>query len=180
MSIYKINKKSIIKNLGFSFFIIIAFIITYIYFVYITKESDFIWLLSLILLGQLIPVILLLTDYFVNSTKEEIIVHGEYIEIKEKNHRKTIQKQEIEGLTIYASPSWYRNSTVKFFPFEAFHFVEIKLKNDNSIYITSLSDHNLYKNIQKEKLFKGLLYFYKGGITRQGNAINTIFWKKLD
>ena len=140
------------KNLSFSIFVIVAFTLTYFYFEYIKGESIALWIILLIVLGQLIPVIILLIDYYVNSTGDEILVRNEHMEVKKGSDVVIINKEEIQKSTIYAAPSWNRNSTVQFFPFEPFHFVEIKLKTGKTVYITSLSDHNLYKNIQNYQL----------------------------
>jgi len=172
---YKINKKSIIKNLSFSFFLIIVGLVYQLLSDYFKNFID-VSVIWTIILGLLLVVILLVLDYVFNSTKGEININSQQIIIKKDQEKKIITKEQIDKV----SPSWNRKSTMQFLPFEPFHFVEIKLKEGDTIYITSLSDDNLYENIRKESLFKGIVYLYKKGLSGNGSLINSIFWKRLN
>ena len=177
---YKINNKSIYNNLSFSFFSILFGIICHLLVLMnIVNFIDLtsIWLFILLLI-ILVP--LLLLDYLINTTKGEIQIASDRLLIKDRGNEKQFRKEEIKKVTIYAAPSWNRKSTMRLLPFEDFHYVAINLKDKDTIYITSLSDHNLYTNIKKEELFTGLIYLHKKGLTGNGSTINSIFWNKLD
>ena len=127
-------------------------------------------------LFYLIPmfiVVILLWDYYFHTKGQKVFFSDEDIVVKIVKGEKKYEKSNIEKVTIYAAPSFRRNSTFRLLPFEVFHFVEIKMNRGKGvIYITSLSDSELYYSIQQQSILKGKIYYKKG-------LFNSIFWSRL-
>lgn len=175
---YTIKSKEILKNLSFTFFLLVFGLICFYY--NFLNSTVFDIRIIIVIIGILVMLtVLLLLDYLKNSTKGTIKIGDSEIEVIHSNGSTLIYRKNIISVTLYGAPSVNRKSDFRLLPFEAFHYVEVKCLNHPNILITSLSDYRLYENIAKEKIFKGFLEFNKGGLTGRGSIINSIWWNKL-
>lgn len=179
MNKFKINIKSIYKNLSFGIFLIIFVLVVGIVpnFYNISFSYSFIIIVVSILVSL---VIILFFDYRINSTKNEVEIFDDKILVKSKGVIiEEVSKQRIKKVIIHASPSIRRKSSFFLFPFEMFHFVKILKDDETSIYISSLSDIKLYEKINGMPIFKNNLVLKKNGLTGNGSFINSIFLDKM-
>ncbi len=178
LTYYRINIKSVCKNLGFSFFIILAFISIVLY-AYVNQVEVNVTLMSIFFLSPVLIACFLLIDYYVNANNE-VRLFDERIEIiNNKKEKVVFNKEEIVGLKIYICPSMNRKSSFQLMPFEQFHFIELIFINNTKFYISSLSDENLYNTIQKNKIFKNKINIVNRGIFDLGYLINSIYFLKI-
>lgn len=177
--IYKINKENIIKNIADSFFIILFGIICQIISYYYNGFIDIIFILVIILILLLI-VVFLLIDYSLFSTKQIITINDKGIEVANNDKIiNQIDKTVIKKVIIFGAPSIHRNSTFRLLPFENFHYVKIIINDNESIYISSLSDYYLHLSIREHIIFKDKVIFMNNGFTKNGMFINSIWWNNL-
>jgi len=64
-------------------------------------------------------------------------------------------------------------------PFEAFHFAKFDMSNGLVLYITSLSDSDLYNSLTELDALKNVVKFSQNGPLNRGALINSIWWSKL-
>ena len=174
MNRYRINIKSVYKNLEFSLFIIVAFFGVYFFLERVVGKEVNIFLLMLFFFSPLLVVVYLFVDYFLNSTKKEIRVFDDYIEVhSNSSNKEVIHREDLKEVYFYVSPSVYKQSSFQLLPFEGFHFLRITYGNDKKLYITSLSDWELFKNTKEYPIFKGKVK------VKNSSIINSIFWNSI-
>lgn len=163
---YKVKGNIIFKHLSFTIFLIFVLIFAFIYDAFISDLMGGLDIYIIFISIQVLIVLLLLLDYKVNSTRGEVIIKDDVI----KTNDFFINKEDVLSIEIYGAPSVYRKSSFKLLPFECFHYVKI-VSNKKAIYISSLSDFNLYQNILKEKIFKGKIICNKKGLSNRGSLL---------
>jgi len=171
---YRRNKKAILKCLEFSFSLLTLPIVCY----FINRNYGTFVDMRMIFVLTMVPVflsILLLIDYYFNETKGTIILRTDNIEILNNTEHRILDGELISQAVVYGTPSVYRKSFFRVLPMEAFHYVDISLKNGESIFITSLSDFELYWKLLDEPILKGKLFLFKGGWLKKGELINSIW-----
>lgn len=179
MGSYKINKKDIFKNLIYPVFLIILVIVFSIYCYNYSEFNSGNNLVIILISIQLILTAFLFIDYLTKSTKDIIHIDKDLIVVEKDGFEERINKASVVKAVIYAVPSINRDSNFRIFPFESFHYVHIQIEGSNDIYITSLSKYDLYKSLKKEPIFTDKLYFDKGGLFRNGSALNSIWFNNL-
>ncbi len=168
----KISTRFIYKNLGFTFFYIIVNLIL-LYYYDIGNNLKILIIHSTIVGTPLILALFCFFDYLRFETNRLIIIEDEMLYIEKKGVKRQIYSDQIKEVKLCAAPVFYRNSTFRLLPFEVFHYAEVKVKNQPSVYLTSLSDTELFHMIQEEPLFKGKITYKK-------SLFNSIMWNGLD
>ncbi len=84
MTVYKINKWAVFKNLGFTITIILFFI-GYTIFNNFSEQSNDLTFFTILVLGSTLISISIVIDYFYFSTKGTIIINNDNVIIKRKN-----------------------------------------------------------------------------------------------
>ncbi|MDG3581266.1 hypothetical protein [Galbibacter pacificus] len=135
--VYKINKKAVLKNLDYIIFITIVYAVIVLYY----EDYKVAYTINAFTLFYLIPlivVIFLFWDYYFHTKGQKVFFSDENIVVKTAKVDKKYEKSDVEKVTLYAAPSFRRNSTFRLLPFEAFHFVEIKMNSSKGGYIYNI------------------------------------------
>lgn len=158
---YKITFKNQFKTLEFLIYGSVLFC-GLVYFLYQTE--GFSWdLLNFFFIYYLIlfiPTILLHCEYYLIN-KNDIIIINIYQKNISFNFNPAIYFSELEKITLYMPPVWYRKSFIRFLPFEDYRYATIKLMSGNQYIITCLMMYDLEKvmsaisgvSIEKKKRF---------------------------
>ncbi len=169
----KVSIKSIYNNLSFAFFSLSAMVLIIYYYTY----PDFYFFLepitAFLLFSPIAISIFLFFDYLRFETNRLIILKDDMLYIEKRSVKRQIYSDQIKEVKLCAAPVFYRNSMFRLLPFEVFHYAEIKVENQPSVYLTSLSDTKLFYWIQEEPLFKGKITYKK-------SLFNSIAWNSLD
>jgi hypothetical protein len=98
----------------------------------------------------ILPVLVIHLNYFLNSTSRIWYNIDINSIVAIDGQEKTIFKAtDIESIFIFATPNRLKDSATRSFPFEDYHYANIKCKNGQDITLTSLHSCNLDKQIQK-------------------------------
>ena len=156
---YRITNRSIYKNLSFTGFHILVFLLGSLYIGLHPSNDKYYYILLFIWFIPVLCSIVLFLEYYKIERNQEIRIEGDTLYINQAGENQQIHKDEVEKLVLSGTPSIHRNSYFRLLPFEAFHFLELTLKDGRRVYITSLTDPDLFKNFRKDPFFKDMQYY---------------------
>lgn len=106
--------------------------------VYLRFEQDAVKIFGVLFLVDAIPALYLHCEYWIKNKGEEYEVTGTHL-IRRKGDKEThVGNGEIEKITVYLSPSLYKNSNLHLLAIESYHYAVVRLRNGEEIVITCL------------------------------------------
>ncbi|WP_140344605.1 hypothetical protein [Flavobacterium sp. FPG59] len=128
----------------------VAYLAFLFYVIGLSDIETIVYLMFPYIIIFILPVLVIHVNYFINSNSRIwysievdsiVAIYGQ---------EKTIyDNTEIESIFIFATPNRLKDSATSSFPFEDYHYVNIKCKSGQIIILTSLHSYNLDKHIQK-------------------------------
>jgi hypothetical protein len=123
--------------------------------VWLRFEQDAMKIFGILFLIDAIPALYLHFDYWLKNKGEEYEVLDTELIRRIGSEETHIRNDEIEKITVYLSPSLYKNSNFHFLAIESYHYAGVKLKTGEELLITCLLTPRV--DVELKKL-RGVLF----------------------
>lgn len=146
----KINSISQIESMKHLIVLSVAYLAFLFYAIGLSDIETIVYLMFPFIIIFILPVLVIHVNYFLNSTSRiwYIIEINSLVAI-DGQEKTMFDATEIESIFIFATPNRLKDSATSSFPFEDYHYVNIKCKSGQVIILTALHSYNLDKQIQK-------------------------------
>jgi sulfur relay (sulfurtransferase) DsrF/TusC family protein len=116
----------------------------------VTKDVHSVFVLALLVFFlDFLPTLYIILNYLEHNSKTEVIFFDDGVTILSKNNDKTIAKDQINQIYVFASPYIIEKRRLRFGVHESLFYARIKLKGEDDIILTSLLRPDLYENLEK-------------------------------
>lgn len=159
---YKITFRNNIKALEFLIYGSLLFAgLVYVLYKNEGYSTDLVQFFSVYYFILLVPTLFLHIEYYIKNKNDVLIIDASQktITINEQN---PISFSEIESITYVMPPVWHRKGTIRFLPFEDYHYAKIIIKGGGEFIFTCLMAYRVedaLKQISGVKVLKRKLLF---------------------